>query len=52
LPIQTTKIFFSFFDLQLCPLTEKGSATYVHMPSCRLCRSTGQKRQNWYDLAT
>jgi len=22
-----------------------------HMPSFQLCRSTGQKRQNWYDLA-
>jgi len=31
LPIQTTKIFYSFFDVHLCPPHfEKGSATHAH----------------------
>jgi len=39
LPIQTTKIFYSFFDVHLCPHFEKGSATYVYDPVADFRRS-------------
>jgi len=32
LHIQTTKIFYSFFDVQLCPHFEKGFATHGGRP--------------------
>ena len=33
------------------PLNASWNCVAFHMPSFQFCRSTGQKRQTWYDLA-
>jgi len=33
------------------PQNAQHNCVAFHMPAFQLCRSTGQKPQNWYDLA-
>jgi len=35
----------------LGPLNAERNCVAFHKPSFQICRCTGQKRQNWYDLA-